>query len=52
MREAIIQKVLDKKVIAIVRGVYGEDALAWPRLCMPAALSCWRSPSTRASPKA
>jgi 2-dehydro-3-deoxyphosphogluconate aldolase/(4S)-4-hydroxy-2-oxoglutarate aldolase len=27
MREAIIQKVLDKKIIAIVRGVYGEDAL-------------------------
>jgi len=27
MREAIIQKVLDKKIVAIVRGVYGEDAL-------------------------
>ena len=27
MREAIIQKVLEKKVIAIVRGVYGEDCL-------------------------
>lgn len=27
MREAIIQKVLDKKVIAIVRGVYGEDCI-------------------------
>lgn len=27
MREQIIQKVLDKKVIAIVRGVYGEDCL-------------------------
>lgn len=27
MRETIIQKILDKKIIAIVRGVYGEDAL-------------------------
>ena len=27
MREAIIQKVLDKKIIAIVRGVYGQDAV-------------------------
>ena len=27
MREAIIQKVLDKKIVAIVRGVYGQDAL-------------------------
>ena len=27
MREAIIQKVMDKKVVAIVRGVYGEDCL-------------------------
>ncbi len=27
MREQIIQKVLDKKIIAIVRGVYGEDCL-------------------------
>lgn len=27
MREQIIQKVLDKKVVAIVRGVYGQDAL-------------------------
>ena len=27
MREAIIQKVLDKKIVAIVRGVYGEDAV-------------------------
>ncbi len=27
MRETIIQKVLDKKLIAIVRGVYGEDCL-------------------------
>ena len=27
MRQTIIQKVLDKKVIAIVRGVYGEDCL-------------------------
>jgi len=27
MRETIIQKVLDKKVIAIVRGVYGESCL-------------------------
>jgi len=27
MREAIIQKVLDKKIVAIVRGVYGEDCL-------------------------
>lgn len=27
MREKIIQKVLDKKIVAIVRGVYGEDAL-------------------------
>lgn len=25
MREAIIQRVLEKKVVAIVRGVYGED---------------------------
>ena len=27
MREDIIQKVLDSKVIAIVRGIYGEDCL-------------------------
>lgn len=27
MREEIIQKVLDNKIIAIVRGVYGEDCL-------------------------
>lgn len=27
MREEIIQKVLDKKIIAIVRGVYGEDCM-------------------------
>lgn len=27
MRKTIIQKVLDKKIIAIVRGVYGEDCL-------------------------
>lgn len=27
MREAIIQKVLEKKIIAIVRGVYGEDCV-------------------------
>ena len=27
MRETVIQKVLDKKLIAIVRGVYGEDCL-------------------------
>lgn len=27
MREQIIQKVLDRKIIAIVRGVYGEDCL-------------------------
>ena len=27
MREAIIQKVIDKKIIAIVRGVYEEDCL-------------------------
>ena len=27
MRETIIQKVLDRKIIAIVRGVYGEDCL-------------------------
>ena len=27
MREQIIQKVLDKKIIAIVRGVYGEDCV-------------------------
>lgn len=27
MRQTIIQKVLDKKVIAIVRGIYGEDCL-------------------------
>lgn len=27
MREAIIQKILDKKIIAIVRGVYGEDCV-------------------------
>lgn len=31
MREAIIQKVLDKKIIAIVRGVYGEDCLKLAR---------------------
>ena len=31
MRETIIQKVLDKKVIAIVRGVYGQDALGLAR---------------------
>jgi 2-dehydro-3-deoxyphosphogluconate aldolase/(4S)-4-hydroxy-2-oxoglutarate aldolase len=27
MREEIIQKVLDKKIVAIVRGVYGQDAV-------------------------
>ena len=27
MREQIIQKVLDKKIVAIVRGVYGEDCI-------------------------
>ena len=27
MREQLIQKVLDKKIVAIVRGVYGEDCL-------------------------
>lgn len=27
MREAVIQKVLDKKIIAIVRGVYGNDCV-------------------------
>ena len=27
MREAIIQKVLDKKIVAIVRGVYGQDCV-------------------------
>ena len=27
MREKIIQKVLDRKIIAIVRGVYGTDCL-------------------------
>ena len=27
MREAIIQKVLDKKIVAIVRGVYDEDCI-------------------------
>lgn len=27
MREAIIQKVLDKKIVAIVRGVYDEDCV-------------------------
>ena len=27
MRDLIIQKVLDKKVVAIVRGVYGEDCV-------------------------
>lgn len=31
MREAIIQKVLDKKIIAIVRGVYGEDCVKLAR---------------------
>ncbi len=28
MREKIIQKILDKKLVAIVRGVYGEDCVA------------------------
>ena len=27
MREEIIQKVLDKKIVAIVRGVYGQDCI-------------------------
>ena len=27
MREQVIQKVLEKKIVAIVRGVYGEDCL-------------------------
>lgn len=27
MRETLIQKVLDKKIVAIVRGVYGEDCV-------------------------
>ena len=27
MRDQLIQKVLDKKIVAIVRGVYGEDCL-------------------------
>lgn len=27
MREQIIQKVLEKKIVAIVRGVYGEDCV-------------------------
>jgi 2-dehydro-3-deoxyphosphogluconate aldolase/(4S)-4-hydroxy-2-oxoglutarate aldolase len=27
MRDAIIQKVLDKKIVAIVRGVYGQEAV-------------------------
>lgn len=27
MREKIIQKVLDKKIVAIVRGIYGEDCV-------------------------
>ena len=27
MREQLIQKVLDKKIVAIVRGVYGEDCV-------------------------
>ena len=27
MREAIIQKVLDKRIVAIVRGVYGQDCV-------------------------
>lgn len=27
MREVIIQKVMDKKVVAIVRGVYGQDCI-------------------------
>ena len=31
MREQIIQKILDKRVIAIVRGVYGEDCLRLAR---------------------
>ena len=34
MREQIIQKVLDKKIVAIVRGVYGEDCVNLARaLC-------------------
>ena len=31
MRDEIIQRVLDKKIIAIVRGVYGEDCLKLAR---------------------
>ena len=27
MREQVIQKIIDKKVIAIVRGIYGEESL-------------------------
>ena len=27
MRDQIIQKVLEKKIVAIVRGVYGEDCV-------------------------
>ena len=27
MRESIIQKVLEKKIVAIVRGVYGQDCV-------------------------
>ena len=34
MRDQIIQKVLDKKIVAIVRGVYGEDCVNLARaLC-------------------
>ena len=34
MREQIIQKVLDRKIVAIVRGVYGEDCVNLARaLC-------------------
>ena len=27
MRELVIQRVLEKKIVAIVRGVYGEDCV-------------------------
>ena len=37
MREDMIKKILDEKIIAIVRGIYGEDCLNLARRCIKAA---------------
>ena len=48
MRESIIKKVLEKKIIAIVRGVYGADCLKLAQALYEGGVEMMRSPSTKA----